>query len=112
MVQEGELMLGWWSDVNEPAIDTGDLAPPYFYLPNNAAQRHALLHGRQGGEVVPCGRIICSCFSVGERAISELSRMAYRTPAALGGKTEMRHQLRFVSPGVPKALLAEKQIPV
>ncbi|OXL40292.1 hypothetical protein CA284_10945, partial [Enterobacter mori] len=33
--------------------------------------RHALLNGQGVGEVVDPGRIICSCFSVGENTIRE-----------------------------------------
>lgn len=80
----GELMLGWWSDASEPAIDADWIHAAFRVPPQNAARRHALLSGRKGGVEMPRGRIICSCFSVGERAIGEAIVGGCRTPGALG----------------------------
>lgn len=96
-------MLGWWSDVREPVIDAEWISAAFRTPPQDAAQRHALLSGRKGGDTVPRGRIICSCFSVGERAINEAIASGFRTPAALGGETEMWHQLRLLYPGTQGA---------
>lgn len=82
--REGELMLGWWSDASEPPIDAEWIYAAFHVPPQNAVQRHALLSGRKGGDEMPRGRIICSCFSVGERAIGEAIAGGCRTPGALG----------------------------
>ncbi len=68
---EGTLMLGWWSHRCEPEIDVGWIADAFRSPPQTPSQRHALLGGKKSGETAPAGRIVCSCFSIGERAISE-----------------------------------------
>ncbi|HCR57989.1 MAG TPA: hypothetical protein DIW62_09870, partial [Raoultella sp.] len=68
--------------------------------------RHALLSGRKGGDVAPRGRIICSCFSVGERAIVEAIAGGCRTPAELGEKLKCGSNCGSCIPEL-KALLTE-----
>ena len=103
----GELMLGWWSDASEPAIDADWIHAAFRVPPQNAARRHALLSGRKGGVEMPRGRIICSCFSVGERAIGEAIVGGCRTPGALGGKLKCGTNCGSCIPEL-KALLAAK----
>lgn len=104
--QDGELMLGWWSDAQEPVIDAEWISAAFRAPPVNAAQRHVLLSGRKGGETIPRGRTICSCFSVGERAISEAIINGCHTPAALGAKLKCGTNCGSCIPEL-KALLAE-----
>ncbi|MDU7685548.1 MAG: molybdopterin-dependent oxidoreductase, partial [Klebsiella grimontii] len=103
----GELMLGWWSDASEPAIDADWIHAAFRVPPQNADRRHALLSGRKGGVEMPRGRIICSCFSVGERAIGEAIAGGCRTPGALGGKLKCGTNCGSCIPEL-KALLAAK----
>ncbi|VUS48901.1 nitrate reductase [Klebsiella spallanzanii] len=105
--QDGELMLGWWSDAQEPVIDAEWISAAFRAPPVNAAQRHVLLSGRKGGETIPRGRTICSCFSVGERAISEAIINGCHTPAALGAKLKCGTNCGSCIPEL-KAMLAEK----
>ena len=104
--QAGELMLGWWSDGHEPAIDAGWISAAFRAPPQNAAQRHALLSGREGGDTAPRGRIICSCFSVGERTIDDAIAGGCHTLAALGAKLKCGTNCGSCIPEL-KALLAE-----
>ncbi|HIC0038207.1 TPA: (2Fe-2S)-binding protein, partial [Klebsiella variicola] len=46
----------------------------------------ALLSGRPGAAVAPRGRIVCSCFGVGERSINEAIASGCASVGALGGK--------------------------
>lgn len=105
--QGEELMLGWWSDVNEPRVDAEWISAAFRSPPPNATQRHALLSGRKGSDEVPRGRIICSCFSVGEPAIDEAIATGCRTPAALGAKLKCGTNCGSCIPEL-KALLAAK----
>lgn len=81
---DGQLMLGWWSDITEPTIDVAWIADAFNVPSPEPALRHALLGGKKGGDVLPPGRIVCSCFSVGERAINEAIASGCRTPGELG----------------------------
>lgn len=65
----GELMLGYWEAPELPALAHAFIEEVFRQAPADPAGRHALLHGQQPGERVDPGRIVCSCFSVGENAI-------------------------------------------
>ncbi|MFK3707118.1 molybdopterin-dependent oxidoreductase [Klebsiella sp. NPDC088457] len=104
--RQGTLMLGWWSDACAPTIDAEWIADAFRTPPPNPALRHALLSGRKGGDVVPAGRIICSCFSIGERAISEAIAGGCRTPGELGAALKCGTNCGSCIPEL-KALLAE-----
>ncbi|MEN0615821.1 nitrate reductase [Klebsiella indica] len=104
--QEGELMLGWWSDGHEPSIDAEWISAAFRTPPQDAAQRHALLSGRKGGDSVPRGRIICSCFSVGERTINEAIADGCHTLNGLGAKLKCGTNCGSCIPEL-KTLLAE-----
>ncbi|HID8880629.1 TPA: (2Fe-2S)-binding protein, partial [Klebsiella variicola] len=80
------LMLGWWSDAREPAVDSAWISAAFAAPPSDAVQRHALLSGRPGAAVAPRGRIVCSCFGVGERSINEAIASGCASVGALGGK--------------------------
>jgi assimilatory nitrate reductase catalytic subunit len=79
-------MLGWWSDAREPAVDSAWISAAFAAPPSDAAQRHALLSGRPGAAAAPRGRIVCSCFGVGERSINEAIASGCASVGALGGK--------------------------
>ena len=83
---QGRLMLGWWSDAREPAVDCAWISAAFAAPPSDAAQRHALLSGRPGAAVAPRGRIVCSCFGVGEWSINEAIASGCASVGALGGK--------------------------
>lgn len=102
-------MLGWWSDASEPAIDAEWIHAAFRTPPQSATGRHALLSGRKGHNEVPRGRIICSCFSVGERAIGDAIASGCHTPAELGAKLKCGTNCGSCIPEL-KALLATKRV--
>lgn len=73
---QGRLMLGWWSDAREPAVDCAWISAAFAAPPSDAVQRHALLSGRPGAAVAPRGRIVCSCFGVGNGQLTRPSPAA------------------------------------
>ena len=77
-------MLGFWEgtalpDLAHPVIEAAFQSPP-----STPAERHALLNGQGVGKVTDPGRIICSCFSVGENAIREAIAGGCGSVTALG----------------------------
>lgn len=85
-------LLGWRRGVLEyafyaapslPDVDQAFIAQAFAVQLTGARQRHALLGGKAMHAESP-GRTICSCFSVGERAIDKAIAQGCRTPAALG----------------------------
>ncbi|MBZ6427741.1 (2Fe-2S)-binding protein, partial [Pantoea piersonii] len=66
-----------------PLLDHELIAAAFRAPPADAAGRFALLAGRaaQGNSA---GRIICSCFGVGETAIRQAVAQGCDSPAALG----------------------------
>lgn len=107
---DGQLMLGWWSDAAEPTIDAGWIADAFNVTSPEPALRHALLGGKKGGDVLPPGRIVCSCFSVGERAISEAIASGCSTAGELGKALKCGTNCGSCIPEL-KALLAEVKTP-
>ncbi|MCC7949559.1 (2Fe-2S)-binding protein, partial [Klebsiella quasipneumoniae] len=83
---QGRLMLGWWSDAREPAVDSAGVSAAFATPPSDAARRHALLSGRPDAAAAPPGRIVCSCFGVGERAIGEAIASGCASVGALGAR--------------------------
>jgi Anaerobic dehydrogenases, typically selenocysteine-containing len=82
---EGRLMLGMWSAETQPEIDLPLIQAAFSDAPQTTAERHALLSGKD----LACpaqGRIVCSCFSVGETPILEAIAQGCKTPAELGAK--------------------------
>lgn len=107
---DGQLMLGWWSDITEPTIDAAWIADAFNVSSPEPALRHALLGGKKGGDVLPPGRIVCSCFSVGERAINEAIASGCRTPGELGKALKCGTNCGSCIPEL-KALLAVVKTP-
>ncbi|TLU69191.1 nitrate reductase [Enterobacter sp. MF024] len=83
---QGALMLGFWQGTQVPALAHGFIEAAFHTAPVELAERHALLNGQSPGERVEQGRIICSCFSVGENAIREAIAGGCDSAAALGAK--------------------------
>lgn len=68
---EGQLMLGFWEGTALPTLAHAVIEAAFQSPPVLLAERHALLNGQSVGKAADPGRIICSCFSVGENAIRE-----------------------------------------
>ncbi|KJI70696.1 nitrate reductase, partial [Enterobacter hormaechei] len=82
----GELMLGYWEGHTLPALAHAFIEEAFAAAPVQLAERHALLHGQRPGEDADPGRIICSCFSVGENTIRKAIAGGCDSAAALGVK--------------------------
>ena len=81
---EGQLMLGFWEGTTLPELVHPIIDAAFRSPPTTPAERHALLNGQGVEETVDPGRIICSCFSVGENAIREAIAGGCESVAALG----------------------------
>ncbi len=81
---EGQLMLGFWEGTTLPELVHPIIDAAFRSPPTTPAERHALLNGQGVEEMVDQGRIICSCFSVGENAIREAIAGGCESVAALG----------------------------
>jgi len=81
--REGELQLAFYAAPRLPTLDHGLISAAFCAPPADAAGRFALLAGSsaQGNDA---GRIICSCFGVGETAIRRAIEEGCDSPAALG----------------------------
>ena len=77
-------MLGYWEGTELPALAHTFIEEAFRNAPVQLAERHALLNGQNPGTRVEPGRIICSCFSVGENAIREAIAGGCDSAAALG----------------------------
>ena len=84
--QQGELMLGFWEGKTLPELAHAFIEETFRTAPVALAERHAILNGQRPGERVEPGRIICSCFSVGENTIREAIAEGCDSAAALGAK--------------------------
>jgi assimilatory nitrate reductase catalytic subunit len=83
---EGQLMLGFWEGTALPALAHAVIEAAFHSPPVLPAERHALLNGQSVGKATDPGRIICSCFSVGEKAIREAIVGGCDSVTALGAK--------------------------
>ncbi|EPO6590623.1 molybdopterin-dependent oxidoreductase [Enterobacter roggenkampii] len=83
---EGQLMLGFWEGTALPALAHTVIEAAFHSPPVLPAERHALLNGQSVGKAMDPGRIICSCFSVGEEAIREAIAGGCDSVTALGAK--------------------------
>lgn len=81
---KGELMLAFWSDRGVPQIDTAQAEAAFAHAPQTAFARHALLSGQAANTQAAPGRIVCSCYGVGENAINAAIRNGCHSAAALG----------------------------
>ena len=81
--REGELQLAFYAAPRLPRLDHEFITAAFRAPPADAAGRFALLAGSsaQGRDA---GRIICSCFGVGETAIRQAMALGCNSPAALG----------------------------
>lgn len=82
---EGRLMLGLWSAETLPVIELALITAAFDSAPQTPADRHALLNGRVNGQPAQ-GRIVCSCFSVGETRIRQAIAGGCTSVDALGQK--------------------------
>ncbi|EKS7426090.1 TPA: nitrate reductase [Enterobacter cancerogenus] len=83
---DGALMLGFWESSGLPELAHGFIEDAFRAAPVQLAERHALLHGQPPGARLDPGRIICSCFNVGENTIREAIAGGCDSAAALGVK--------------------------
>ena len=79
-------MLAFWEGTARPELAHPVIEAAFQSPPLTPAARHALLNGQGVGEVVDPGRIICSCFSVGENAIREAIAGGCDSISALGAR--------------------------
>lgn len=82
--QDGQLMLGFWCGNLLPEIDETLVLRAFADAPPTQTERHALLSGRNLTRPA-AGKIVCSCFSVGEKTIIDaIEKQGCATPAELG----------------------------
>ena len=79
-------MLGFWEGTALPTLAHAVIEAAFRSPPVTLAERHALLNGQGTGDSVDPGRIICSCFSVGETVIREAIGGGCDSVAALGAR--------------------------
>ena len=103
--QAGRLMLGFWSSRALPDIDEQLIARAFTDAPQTLAERHALLGGRDLARPAT-GKIVCSCFNVGEKNIIEaIEKHGCASPAELGDRLKCGTNCGSCLPEL-KALLA------
>ncbi|MFH2242858.1 nitrate reductase [Enterobacter sichuanensis] len=83
---EGQLMLGFWEGTALPALAHTVIEAAFQSPPPTPSARHALLNGQGVGKQRDPGRIICTCFSVGENTIREAIAGGCDSVSALGAK--------------------------
>ncbi|WP_288881154.1 nitrate reductase [uncultured Kosakonia sp.] len=83
---DGELQLAFYAHRQRPQPDRAAVIAAFSRPPQSAAQRLALLAGRSASGKAPAGATICSCFAVGERAISEAIQSGCNSVSRLGEK--------------------------
>lgn len=100
-------MLGLWSAATLPQIDDAAILSAFVQTPENAQTRHALLGGKPGGITADKGATICSCFNVGEKAITQAIANGCDTVQALGKALRCGSNCGSCIPEL-KTLLAQK----
>jgi assimilatory nitrate reductase catalytic subunit len=104
---QGEtLMLGFWGNAELPGVSHQTIMTAFATPPETARHRHALLAGKAAADTPRPGRIICSCFSVGENAIRAAIAGGCYSPTALGEKLRCGTNCGSCLPEL-KALLTE-----
>lgn len=83
---DGALMLGFWQNERLPALAHAVIEDAFVRPPAQLAERHALLNGQSVQARSDEGRIICSCFGVGENLIRQAITEGCHSAAALGAK--------------------------
>lgn len=82
--EQGQLMLGFWSGRALPELDAALVVRAFSAAPQTLTERHGLLSGRDLARP-SVGKIVCSCFSVGENTIAEaIEKQGCSTPGELG----------------------------
>ncbi|KAA0542193.1 MULTISPECIES: nitrate reductase [Citrobacter] len=104
---EGKLVLGLWSAATLPQIDDAAILCAFMQTPENAQTRHALLGGKPGGITADKDATICSCYSVGEKAITQAIANGCDTVQALGKALRCGSNCGSCIPEL-KTLLAQK----
>jgi len=105
--RDGQLACALYAAPQLPAIDHAFVASAFTHPPACAAQRHALLGGRpvQGGSQ---GRILCSCFGVGELTIQRAIEQGCDSPAALGAALKCGTNCGSCVPELKQMLAAQR----
>lgn len=82
--EQGKLMLGFWSSRTLPALDPALIEAAFNVAPQTLIERHGLLSGRDLARP-EVGKIVCSCFTIGEKTIAEaIEKQGCSTVAELG----------------------------
>lgn len=107
--QNGELMLGFWEGQTRPELAHSSVVAAFASPPVAPDERHALLAGRAVGERAEQGRILCSCFAIGEIAIREAIADGCDSASALGAKLRCGTNCGSCVPEL-KALISELRV--
>ena len=108
---DGRLMLGFWSGDALPEVDDALVCRAFNEAPQALAARHALLSGQDLARPA-VGKIVCSCFSVGEKTILEaIEKQGCRTAGELGERLKCGTNCGSCIPEL-KALLASTAMKV
>lgn len=109
--QGEQLMLGFWSSHRLPEVDDSLVCRAFSEAPQTLADRHALLSGQDLARPA-VGKIVCSCFSVGEKTILDaIEKQGCRTAGELGERLKCGTNCGSCVPEL-KALLASTTIKV
>ncbi|MGJ8522820.1 Nitrate reductase [Carnimonas sp. R-84981] len=82
--KDQKLQLAFYAHRALPSLDRQAIVSAFTQCPDNAQARLSLLAGRAHGGKSPSGTIVCSCFNVGETAISEALQQGCHDVAQLG----------------------------
>ncbi|MCE6966234.1 nitrate reductase [Enterobacter sp. MW07] len=105
----GALMLGFWSGTERPELAHQAISEAFDQPPRTLDARHALLSGQGANERPAQGRIVCSCFSVGEEAIRQAIAGGCESAIALGAALRCGTNCGSCIPEL-KGLLAQCQV--
>lgn len=108
---QGELMLGFWEGNSRPDLAQAFIVSAFASAPVAPDERHALLAGRAAAGQVEQGRIICSCFSIGETAITQAIAGGCQTAGALGAKLRCGTNCGSCVPELKALIAASRDIP-
>ena len=81
---QGELQLAFYACRSPLMPDRQQVLSAFIAPPDTAQQRLALLAGQVSNHKAPTGKIICSCFSVGEKQIVDAVRQGCHSVQQLG----------------------------
>ncbi|HEJ7054073.1 MULTISPECIES: nitrate reductase [Serratia] len=83
---QGELQLAFYARRSPLLPDRQAILSAFITPPDTAPQRLALLAGQAGSHKAATGKMICSCFSVGEAQIVDAVRQGCHSVQQLGSK--------------------------